>query len=112
MLKVNIFQYEELTEWIKIEDCKDGWLYKILARNAPLGIYCVEKKAFIISRFKGNANFLYPEEHWDTGEPFGTVKPITPLELAPIFTTDNNKLIYLNSMKEKYLTDKERVILW
>ena len=82
--------------WILMEDCIDGHLYVISARNSSLGIYVKAKQAFIISRHKFNSNFLDEEDHWDTGEPHGTAKPLLILSEAPHFSNDEEKLEYLN----------------
>ena len=87
--------------YIPIEKCKDGWLYKIDARNSNLGIYNAERKTFYISRFKFNDNYLFEEYHWDTGEPYGTAKPLEELEFAGHFNNDNERLAYLNKKIEE-----------
>lgn len=33
---------------------------------------------------RGRVPFLFVESHWDTGEPFGTAKPLRPLEICPL----------------------------
>jgi hypothetical protein len=69
--------------WIPIEQCEDGYLYIISARNARLGIFHKEERGFVISRFKFGHNSLFVEYHWDTGEPYGTVQPFEKVEKAP-----------------------------
>lgn len=59
-----------------MEELQNGYLYRINARNAEYGIWIEEDKAFMISRLKFGYNFLFKEDHWDTGFPYGTVKPI------------------------------------
>jgi calcineurin-like phosphoesterase family protein len=90
-------------KWIPIEKCKNQYLYYIAARNAPLGIYQEEKKAFLISRWKFKENFLFPEYHWDTGEPHGTAKPLIEIEKSPETNKDPEIITYLNK-KTKDLT--------
>lgn len=68
---------------ISINDCKDGFLYIIKARNSFLGIYKEENKSFIIRRVKYKLIYLYEENHWETGEPHGTAKPIKELFKVP-----------------------------
>jgi hypothetical protein len=91
---------------IKLEDCKDGFLYFIEARNATIGIYDKKELGFIISRHKFKSNFLFIEYHWDIGkikpdmEYFGTVKPLK--ELCPTnisFLSEDEKLKFLNEME-------------
>ncbi len=55
-----------MSELIDMEDCKDGWTYKINARNMDIGIWNSEDKYFNISRIKFNDNFIFPEYHWDS----------------------------------------------
>jgi hypothetical protein len=86
---------------IKMEDCKDGWLYFIEARNAQIGVYSKEELGFIISRTKFSSNFLFTEYHYDIGtvkpemEQFGTATPLKEIELVPEMD-DEEKLKYLN----------------
>lgn len=61
---------------ISLENCKNRYLYKIKSRNLSLGVFNEEVKGFIGIRLKFNHEFLFTEYHWDTGAPFGTVKPI------------------------------------
>ncbi|HBM14765.1 MAG TPA: hypothetical protein DD381_00215 [Lentisphaeria bacterium] len=102
---------------IRIDDLKQGYLYLIDARNSHLGIWMSKKNSFLISRFKFGDNFLFEEDHWDTGEPYGTVKPIKELEKTPFeadrflypYVPDKNRdlLNYLNLMADKYPLDEK-----
>jgi hypothetical protein len=89
--------HKDLKNYIKIEDCKDGYLYLISARNSHIGIFNKDKNSFTISRVKFSNNYLFDEFHWDTGEPYGTVKPIREIGIAKPAT-----LSYLNTESEKY----------
>lgn len=89
-----------IENWIPLKECKDGYLYKIAARNASYGIFNQKDNSFIISRYKFKDNYLFPEYHWDTGEPYGTVKPLEEMNKAPEEMTDEEKLNYLNSIGE------------
>ncbi len=53
-----------------------------------MGVYREDKQGFVGIRVKFGIEFLFVEYHWDTGEPFGTVKPIEILELCPIKNLD------------------------
>ena len=64
-------------------ELESGCLYYINARNAHLGIWIPKKSGFIISRFKFDANYLFIEYHFDTGTPYGTVKPFIKIEKVP-----------------------------
>jgi len=88
--------------WIPLEECKDGWLYEIEARNNTIGIFDAAQKGFVISRMKIGFNYLFTEYHWDHQENFGdrelkgTASPIKEIEKAPEFLFDQEKLDWLN----------------
>lgn len=82
-------------KYIRIKDCKDGYLYIIHARNAIVGIYNESDKAFTINRLKFNNRFLFDEYHWDTGAPYGTAVPLKEVEKSPEFKNYEEKLSYL-----------------
>lgn len=112
-------------DYIKIPDLKDGYLYRILARNAGLGIWFKEQNAFTISRHKFGDNFLFEEYHWDN-ESFATAKPIEELEESPfqpsrdfVYMADvktgsmfrlmeEEALKYLNEAERRFETDFEK----
>jgi hypothetical protein len=96
--------------YIKLEDCKDGYVYFIFARNGHIGIFKKSESTFELSRFKFNENYIYPETHWDADEFFGTVKPIKLIEKAPEFSSEKDKLAYLNNLSKDYEEDCNR--LW
>jgi len=85
---MDIISIDSRQVWIPLSACKDGWAYYIHARNAKVGIFDKAEDGFVISRFKFNNNFLFTEYHWDTGEPYGTVKPLRELYPAPILPPD------------------------
>lgn len=87
-----------------MSECKDGFLYRIKARNAGFGIYSEEEKGFIISRIKFTSNFLFTEYHWDTGAPYGTVKPLEDMGEAPKGMSDTETLEYLNGIEKEFGT--------
>lgn len=88
--------WESIRRWIPMENCRDGYLYRILARNADYGIYNEKHKGFLISRFKFSDNYTFTEDHWDTGAPHGTVKPLMEIGKAPKGMTEAETLEYLN----------------
>ena len=90
-------------DYIPIDKCKDGYLYIIKARNADLGVYVKKEKGFHISRFKFKCNYIFMEYHWDTGEPFGTVKPIK--ELRDLSNVPYERLL-------KRLNDYMKILLY
>lgn len=70
--------------YIPLSECKHGWLYKVYSRNLTLRVYREDRKGFIGIREKFGNKFLFVEYHWDTGPPFGTVKPLECLEVCPV----------------------------
>lgn len=62
-----------------------GRLYWLLARNAYFGVWHPEDQGFVILREKFGNRYLFTEYHWDTGEPFGTVKPFGLVADEPAF---------------------------
>ena len=94
----------ENTDYLKIENLKDGSCYKIYARNAYVGVWNEKLKAFMISRYKVGGNpYLFHEYHWDTNDeknfPFGTAKPLELIEKFPF------------ELKENYIDKEEQKIL-
>lgn len=76
---------QDSTDYLIIEQMKAGMAYAIWARNAYVGIWLPDEQGFLISRYKlAPVPFLFVEHHWDTGEPFGTAKPLHPLEMCPL----------------------------
>ncbi len=72
-------------DYLGIEPMQENMAYSIYARNAYVGIWLPEEQGFLISRYKMNPTpFLFVEYHWDTGESFGTAKPLRPLEVCPL----------------------------
>ena len=72
-----------MNSYLKINELKDGYVYKIQARNASYGVWIESKKGFVISRWKFTRNYLFVEYHWDFDDIIGTVKPIEILEKFP-----------------------------
>jgi len=105
-----ITKMQDCKNYVKMEDLKDKYCYKIYARNAYVGIWVERKKSFMISRYKvGPNSYLFEEYHWDTGPPLGTVKPLMLIEKCPFQikdTTDYNEvdkktlLNYLDRLEE------------
>lgn len=97
-------------DYLRIDELKDNHSYKIYARNAYVGIWIKNEKAFMISRYTASHHpHLFYEYHWDTGQPLGTVKPLQLLEFNPfqikkIDDYSNNEkddiLNYLDKLEE------------
>ena len=62
--------------YIPLTDCIDRRLYRIKSRNLTVGVYRADVHGFVGIRTKFGSRYLFTEYHWDTGEPFGTVKPV------------------------------------
>lgn len=73
------------TDYLGIEQMQTGMAYSIWARNAYTGIWLPDRQGFLITRYKIHPKpYLFVEFHWDTGEPYGTAKPLRPLEICPL----------------------------
>lgn len=70
--------------YIALADCRHGWTYEIHSRNLVFGVFDSKAQGFIGIREKFGDLFLFTEFHWDTGAPYGTVKPKKELEECPI----------------------------
>jgi hypothetical protein len=88
-------------KYLKIDDCVQGGLYEVDARNFKLGVYNKEQQGFIGIRYKFGSEFLDLEFHWDTGAPYGTVKPIEYLEECPHEAKDEKNPELLKWLLEK-----------
>ena len=88
--------------YIPMSKCKDGHLYIIDARNADIGVYVAKDKWFRISRFKFKTNYIFTEDHWDTGEPHGTVKPLKKLNYIGHPEDEKLRITLNNYMKTLY----------
>ena len=98
--------------YIPIDQCIEGHVYRIRARNGRIGIFMKEHRftirnreycgynVFVLSRHKGN-NYVDYEEHWDNGPPHGTVMPFNDLGEASNFKDDQEKLDYLNKLTKE-----------
>lgn len=95
---------EDIHHYLSMDECVDKGLYIIKARNSDIGIYDKEKKAFIIRRKKFSSIFLYPEDHWDTGEDHGTVKPLKFIRTVSnrILNNEKDLLRFLKKIRHVY----------
>ena len=62
--------------YLPLSECIDRRLYRIHSRNLTVGVFRADVMGFVGIRTKFGNEYLFTEFHWDTGEPFGTVKPI------------------------------------
>ena len=73
-----------MADYIPVESCEDRRLYRIRSRNLIVGVYREDRKGFIGLRDKFGNVYPFTEYHYDTGAPYGTVKPQEELlELLP-----------------------------
>ena len=75
-------------DYLKVEELRPYYTYKIKARNGQVGIWRPDKGEFMISRIKFGANFTFGEIHWDLDQYFGTAKPLEELEESPFKDED------------------------
>lgn len=86
---------------IPVDQCKDGYLYIIKARNASIGIFRKDMADFTISRVKFGENYIFEEIHWEASDGFGTAVPIKEIGPTPDFKGDQvAQLAYLNEQAE------------
>ena len=98
--------------YIKIPKLKDGYIYRINARNASFGIWYQKHKSFIISRWKFGDNYTFEEYHHDTGAPFGTVRPWKEIEKSPFIPEQDTERIFTSKDGREYFhIEKENEIL-
>ena len=111
-----------------MEDLKDCYLYKIIARNANYGIWRSETEGFTISRIRFNDNFTFEEHHYDCPA-WATAQPIEEIEKSPFnlkelsgeriemeidggkyFRIPNEKAIlaYLNEFEKEYEEERKK----
>jgi len=93
--------------YISVEKLKDGYLYKIHARNAEYGIWVAACGHFIISRIKYTTNYLFEEIHWDLSTHFGTVRPIEEIEKSPFDPKDMKERVLIKGEEREYLAYKD-----
>jgi len=92
---------KHIVKYLKIDQLKAGYLYKIRARNASYGIWLPQRQGFIISRIKFANNYLFEEYHWDC-EAFATVKPLEEIEKSP-FNAEEINIVRLEKDDKKYM---------
>jgi len=91
--------------YIKLSDCEHGAVYKIHSRNLGHGVFNKYSNGFIGIRSKFHDRYLFTEYHWDTGEPFGTAKPIEKICEVPsgIIVADD---LGIDEVKKQYIPNK------
>jgi len=76
------------TDYIKMDELKPFGLYRILARNASVGIWVPEQQGFLIIRHKFGDWFDFIELHCDADPNFGTAIPEELLEETSFTESD------------------------
>jgi len=89
---------------IPIEACRDRHIYRLQSRNLRYGVFCKSRKGFIGIRTKFDSRFLFMEYHYDTGAPYGTVRPIEDVDVI-----DNPHVRLVESLPATCLYCGERV---
>ena len=75
-------------ERIPVQECLNGWLYRIASRDLNLGVYRSSDHAFLGIRHETGARFLFTEFHVDCGTPYGTALPFEKICQCPISRLD------------------------
>lgn len=70
-------------DYLKVEELKPYYTYRIHARNGRIGIWRPEGGDFVLRRTKFNDVFTFGEIHWDLDKHFGTAQPLEELEKSP-----------------------------
>lgn len=65
---------------IPFSDLRDGWLYRVRARNARVGVWRVVDGSFLIAREKFGSVYLSLEYHYDVDVDHGTAVALEELE--------------------------------
>lgn len=73
---------------IPVDELKDGYLYRIHARNASYGVWDSRQGGFWIRRTKFKETYAFVEIHWDLSDDFGTARPQMELEESPFLGVD------------------------
>jgi hypothetical protein len=83
---------------IPIYKCKDGFVYRLTARNIRYGVWEEKRRVFRGIRIKFMERFLDTENHWDEGPPHGTAKPVEEIEK---FTSRGDLFSYLMELEKR-----------
>lgn len=75
-------------KYLKVDELKPYYTYKIRARNGRVGVWCPDRGDFMLRRQKFEDIFLFGETHYDLDPHFGTVLPLEELEKSPFTKTD------------------------
>lgn len=93
--------------YLKLDECENGYLYRISARNFGYGVFNAKYKGFIGIRVKFSDEYLDTEIHWDEG---GTVHPYERLEKCPLEKIEESYHIEENG--QKFWRNNEDLMDW
>jgi len=102
---------------IKMKDCVRRGVYRIRSRNLTIGVYDGDG-GFVGVREKFGSRYLFTEYHHDRGAPYGTVRPIMPLDVRlpgwmgvmthfPLPVTESGKAVYYDGEIDRYVYNDE-----
>jgi len=93
-----------IKEYLKFNDCINGYLYEVDGRNFKLAIFYNNK--FYGIRYKFGHHFIDTEMHYDMDPKYGTVKPIKELNSIPYKILKSIKDNDFDTVEE-YLNEKK-----
>jgi hypothetical protein len=74
--------------YLKVDELKPFYTYKIRARNGRVGIWRPKTGDFLLRRTKFYDTYTFGEIHWDLDKNFGTARPLEELEASPFKEED------------------------
>jgi hypothetical protein len=93
--------------YISLDQCKSGYLYRIFSRNLSFGVFIEKTAGFIGIRQKFGYEYLFVEYHRDLNNRCATVSPKEELCQSPFTEKD----IFDDSKESEifnWLKDKEK----
>jgi hypothetical protein len=99
-----------MNKFIPMSECKDGYLYLIVAHHAHVGICRENGRVFMTNRDKFGRRYLFDEYHHDSDSVLGTVQPLREIEKAPQFETEEATLRYLSEKGKETGDEMDRAI--
>src|SRR5271157_6374397 len=99
-----------MTDYIKVDELKDGYLYRITASRADYGIWLKDHRAFLISGVKFGPVYLFEEIHCGLDNTCGAVKPIEEIEIAPFPVARLNKWTQDDGDILEYIAGKNNMV--
>ena len=84
-------------DYLKLDECLTGYVYRVYARNFKYGIFDGDHK-FLGIQYEWGKRYLGEELHWDYDQRHGTVKPFEAIIRVP-----NNLVLGKNKKLENYL---------